>query len=1131
MKSSSNHRIATVCMALGLLGGGAFGIGVPSMSAAPAPAVAPAETVSGTVTDASGEPLIGATVIVKGTSTGTATDLDGGFTLKNVTGKTLVVSYVGYKTKEVPVGADLKIVLDEDNSTLDELVVVGYGVQKKGSLTGAVSSVDDKVFADKGTTTNPLADLQGQIPGMTVTRGSTAPGREGWNFKIRGEASVNNTSALVIVDGVPGGLDDINPDDIENISVLKDASASIYGARAAGGVVLVTTKRGSKTGKKPTVSYSGNVTWKVSDPQVQWMNLKQWATCIEEVMYNEGISSGTLSTFTNVGSFPYAAIYAMKMRDPQFMGTVQSYAALGGNADAINDIGFIDSDQYSDTFGNAFAQSHSLGVSGGNDVVRYNVSLGYMYDGSPLQFGITEKSHRYTARANNDFKIAKWFDLSTTISFARRDNTFPLNNPSGINGNPPGSPIFTSDGEHAFGWLNNYSDVAVAKLGGGKRQIYNETVVNVRPTFHIIKGLDLMGTVGYTVKDWVNKETMYKNYMYNWDNEKIETMVRPTDNRFTRFNASALYQLYQGYLNYMTDFGTNGDHNLTAMLGASYEKESKEESESKLLNLADGFLHSLSSSYNPETSKVEFKDDKWTTALASYFGRINYDYQGRYLIELLGRYDGSSKFIRGKKWKGFFGVSGGWRISDEKFMRDITWLNDLKIRASYGETGNQEGIGRYDFIGNIATSVNGSNTTTAGIFGPTGSASALQTLWQSNVISRDRTWEVVKNTNIGLDFSFLRGRLSGSFEYFWKENDNMLVGVTYPGVFGVDASTTPKTNSGTLKVNGWELQLNWRDRIGEVSYNVGLNLSDAKNKLISMPNASTASQNAITKYREGYELNSMFGFEFVKLIENQAELDAYKAMVDAADGQSLGVDTSIMGIGDAMYADLDGDGNIDYDDIKLLGTTNPRYNYAVNLGANWKGLDINLVFQGVGEAKLIRDVTTLTAPGRNIYQIQGGQWYDKTWGYNLGEDPRMVGQEIPYFNVGADGNLVATTVTTSASDYRVAHNDPYNCVPRWHRSMTAYNYLYSDAWYRLQNMAYCRLKNLTVGYTLPSEWTSKIGIEKVRLYFTGTDLFTIHFNKDKTDPENMDKNPLGGNSGANAYPFYRSYTIGLNLTF
>lgn len=1115
-------------VALIILGGGVPGLLSPTVNAAAAPAAATIATVTGTVVDNTGEPLIGATVMVKGSSNGTATDIDGNFTLKNVEGKTIVVSYVGYKTKEVAAAPELKIVLEEDNSTLDELVVVGYGVQKKGSLTGAVSAVDEKAFADKATATNPLADLQGQIPGMLVTRGSSAPGREGWEFKIRGEASVNNTSALIIVDGVPGGLSDINPEDIENISVLKDASAAIYGARAAGGVVLVTTKRGSKIGKKPTVTYSGNLTWKVSDPQVEWMTLQQWANCIEETNYNAGYSAGTLNPFSRIGAFPYAAVMIMKRNDPQFMGTVQSYEALGGNADAISDIGFLDVDQYRATFGNAFAQSHTLGVSGGNDVARYNVSLGYMYDGSPLQFGIKEKAHRYTARANNDFKIAKWFDLSTTISFARRDNTYPLNNPSGVNGNPPGSPIFTSDGQHAFGWLNNYSDVAVAKLGGSKRQIYNETVVNVRPTFHIIQGLDLVGTVGYTIKDWINKETQLKNFMYNWDNEKIETMVRPNDNRFTRYNRSALYQIYQGYLNYMTDFGTDGVHNMTAMAGASYERENSESTQSKLLNLADGFLESLSSSYNPETSKVEFSDDKWTTALASYFGRLNYDYKGRYLIELLGRYDGSSKFVRGKKWKGFYGISAGWRISDEIFMRDIVWLNDLKIRGSYGETGNQNGIGTYDFVGNIATSVNGSNTTGAGLFGPTGSAIPLQTLWQSNVISRDRTWEIVKNTNIGLDFSLLRGRLSGTFEYFWKTNDNMLVGVTYPAVFGASA---PSTNSGTLKVHGWELQLNWRDRIGEVTYNIGANISDAKNKLVSMLNASNYTQNGITGRREGYQLNSMFGLEYVKIIENEQELEEYKAMVAGADGQALGVDPSILGVGDAMYADLDGDGNIDYDDVKFLGTTNPRYSYSLNLGAQWKGLDINVIFQGVGKSKIIRDVTTLTAPGRTSYQIQGAQWYDRHWCPNLGDNPDMIGQEIPYYNIGPDGTLVQSTVVTVPSDYRHADNDPYTSAPRFDYATTGYNYLYSDAWYRLQNMAYCRLKNLTVGYTLPSAWTQKAGIEKVRVYFTGTDLFTIRSNNDKTDPENMSTNPLGGTSGASAYPFYRSYTVGLNITF
>lgn len=1127
MKLTSMRKSVAVMAALSILGVSGLCLTAASAQAAPAAAVAPEINVEGVVTDVEGEPLIGATVIVKGTTQGTATDVDGRFSLKNVSGKTLVVSYVGYQTKEVPAGANLKIVLSDETSLLDELVVVGYGVQKKGSLTGAVSSVGEGAFADKATTTNPLASLQGQMPGMLVTRGSTAPGREGWSFKIRGEASVNNTGALIIVDGVPGGIADLNPDDIENVSVLKDASAAIYGARAAGGVVLITTKRGSKTGKKPTVSYSGNVTWKVSDPQMQWMNLSQWATYIEETMYNEGISSGTLANFQDVGAVPYAAIYAMKTRDPQYMGTVQSYAAMGGAA-PIADIGFIDSDQYSDTFGNAFSQSHSLSVSGGSDVAKYNVSLGYMYDGTPLQFDIKENAKRFNIRTNNDFYINKWFDLSTTLAFVRRDNTMPLNRPSGLNGNPPGSPILSSDGQHAFGWLDNYSDVGVAKFGGSKREIYQETNVNIQPKFHLFKGLDLVGAAGYTLKNWNNKETQRRNFMYTWDNEMIPTMVRPNENRFTRYNRNALFQIYQGYLNYNGEFGTNGDHSLNVMAGLSYERETSESSQSKILRLADGFLETLNSYKNADGATVEFSDDKYTTALASYFGRINYDYQGKYLVELLGRYDGSSKFTRGKKWKGFYGGSLGWRISQEKFMQNIDWLTDLKIRASYGETGNQNGIGTYDFLGNINTYANASNGSNAGLFGPTGSATTQTSLTQANVISLDRTWEVVKNSNIGLDFSLFRGRLSGSVEYFWKTNDNMLVGVTYPSVFGAGA---PKTNRGKLNVKGWELQLDWRDRVGQVSYNIGFNISDARNKLVSMPNADSYSQSGITGSREGYELQTIWGFHFLKLIENETELADYRGMLEAADGQDLAVDTSKLGIGDAMYADLDGDGNIDWDDVKLLGSANPRYSFALNGAAQWKGFDFNVIFQGVGQNKTIRNRSNLISPSQNIYQIAGGQWYDKTWGYNMGEDPRLVGQEIPYYNVAADGSLTPTTVTTQASDYRTGYNDPYNAAPRWHRSMNAYNYLNSDAWYRLQNLAYCRLKNLTVGYTLPSVWTNKIGIDKIRLYFTGTDLFTIKFTKDKTDPENTSTDIFGGNSGASSYPFYRSYTIGLNITF
>ena len=1081
------------------------------------------KNINGNVKDGTGEPIIGASVLVKGAQTGTVTDLDGNFTINVSNNAVLVISYIGYLTQEISVAGKsvINVLLKEDTELLDELVVVGYGTQRKVNATGAISTVGGQTFVDKGVVSSPIQALQGQVPGMTVSRASTAPGREGWDFKIRGEASVNNTSALVLIDGVPGELNDINPDDIENISVLKDASASIYGARAAGGVVLVTTKRGQNS--KPQASYKGNVSLKVPASTYKWMNMSQWARYTEERVYNNGYIHNNSSRFGQAGAFPYTMIYAMKTMDPRLIGTVQGFADMGGTGAGIRDIGFFDYDPYNDTFETAVSYSHSLSVKGGNENVKYNVSIGYMYDDSPLAYGIEDNSKRYNARANNDFKINQYFDISTSLAFDRRNSVWPLFRPSGSNGNPPGSPTFTKYGG-PYGWENNMNDAAKAKFGGNVFKQTDNFSLSIQPKIHIMKGLDLNLLASLYSKSYFNKE--YQNRI-TWEDYEGEPygFYDPSQNTFRRDARNDIGQNYQAYLNYDTDFATGKTHNFSSMLGTSYEKESSESFVTDMKNFPEALLHSFSE-YDAEITDLTATDAKWDVALASYFARLNYNYNGRYLVELLGRYDGSSRFVKGKKWKPFLGASVGWRISEENFMKEWGFFDNLKIRASYGEVGNQLGIDRYDFVPLINSNVSSGITHGYPLFGAdaTAGSTQTQTYTQRNVVSLDRTWEKIITKNIGLDFAFLDNRLNGTFEVFRRENKNMLVSVVYPAVLG---ATAPKTNHGELRVDGWELSLGWRDKIGkDFAYNIGVNISDAKNKLIAMPNADRVTTlNARTDYLVGYPLRSYWGMRYDKIIENDEELQEYKAKLTGTNAANYLPQKDNVSIGDAKYKDVNGDGYIDYDDIDYLGDATLRYNYGINLDFAYKGFDLGLIFQGVGKANIIRAVDSYVCPGRNFYQVQGAQYYDITWGGQLANDPNMVGENAFFTYMGE-------TVYPTAADYRTPYLNAHKAYPRWSGDTQTYNTeIYSDAFWRLQNMAYCRLKNLIIGYTLPKSIARKLNIEYLRVNFTGTDLFTISFNRDGTDPENMSQNVFGGTNGSAAYPFSRTFSFGIDLTF
>lgn len=1069
-------------------------------------------TVRGKVTDNTGLGIIGASVVVKGTSHGTVTNFNGEYVLSvNPTNATLVVSYVGFKSQEFALNGRTvaNFVLSEDAELLDEVVVVGYGTQKKVNVTGSIASVDEKAFTDKGAVSNPLQTLQGQIAGMTVSRSSSsAPGREGWSFNIRGNASINNTSTLVLIDGVPAGINDINPDDIQSMDVLKDGAAAIYGSRAAGGVILITTKRGKA--QKPKVTYRGNVDYKMSRSQYEWMSMSQWAHYVEETSANDNNIDG--STFLGAhGAFPYNMLHAMKTMDPRYINTVQNYREMGGTTSGINDIGFMDYDLAKATWGNYINHSHSIQVAGGSETATYNLSLGYMHNGSPLKWG-DDESKRYNVRLNTDFKINKWLDIAANMAYERRNTVYPSLRPSEINGNPPGSPLQTKTGQ-AYGWANNTNAPMRALLGGSTFRNVNSFTINLQPTVRLSKNLNFIGQIAFNPWDTFDKNYENRIQWYDYNDVPYATQISPSTNWMRRDAKTVLKENYQGYFEYKNTIAS--DHALAVMLGASYEKERAESFGVRSNSLSTSDIHSVASTLT-DASTVTPTDAISVWALGSYFSRINYGYQDKYLIEVLGRYDGSSRFLEGYRWKPFYGTSIGWRMSEETWLKDAVVFDNLKIRASYGEAGNQNGIGIYDGYALINKNVSSGVTHNFPIFGPdaTSGAAVTQTLTQANVVALDRTWEVIKTTNIGIDFAVLNNRLSGSLDYFWKLNDGMLVSVVYPTVYG---ATAPSTNSGEMQVQGWEIAFNWRDRIDQFHYYLGFNLSDNWNKLTKMENATVKNTNAITNTLLDYQTGTFWGLGWEKLIETQEELNAYKEMLANADGTKLPSYTTV-NIGDAKYRDLDGDGDVDYDDRKLLGDNSLRYNFSFNAGGEYKGFDVSVVLQGVGKSTIVRNSdNAISAPGRNTYQNQGATWWGRTWS-TIGENQAYANATFDYFGV------------QTPPVFQAVNKDPM-AVPRWSKTQHNYNWLYSDAWYRTQNGAYMRLKNLTVGYTLPKSMTQRLSVEKLRLNFTGTDLFEITRTEDGWDPENTSQDPFGGTIGSVAYPFARSFAVGVDITF
>ncbi len=1018
------------------------------------------QAVTGQVTDEIG-PVIGATVIVEGSTVGTQTDFDGKFTINAPEGTAIVVSCMGYKDVRTTLSQNMTVTLSEDATLLEEVVVVGYGVQKKETLSGAISVVKDEQLQNKGSLSSPLQALQGQVPGVIITRSSSAPGDESWSMSLRGASSKNNTEPLVIIDGVAyesiNEMRLLNPSDIQSMSFLKDGSAAIYGSRAAGGVVLITTKAGAKGRAK--VEYTGSVSLKTVGLMPELMTLDEWSSAVMQALENDGTVDHTWYKYAQLAQ-QYKGMYI------DLMTTANPYGTTAFTD--VSDFVFDDRVNWlNDLFGNSWSTTHNLSVSGGSEKVSYRVSAGYLYDGSPLKYG-NNNNQRYNIRVNNNFKITDWLSLESMISYNRQEQVAPTNVGAvlTINTPMPGLPMFTKEGK-PYGWGTWASPAARAEYGGDNK--LRVSAINISETFkaNITKWLDFSLNLGYNTssseRSKVNRSIDYYNYA---GTKKVLTNPTASDTYYNQTASHTDFYSVTGYLNGHHSF--NQVHNLSVTLGGQYEFRDYSRFGVEGKDIQD-CLDVVNGSGEIKLSDVS----KTQWAIASVFARANYDYRERYLLELNARYDGSSKFQPENRWKFFWGGSLAWRIGKEEWLKDARWLSELKLRLSYGEVGNQAGIDNYDGV--LLYKPNSNNGALVG----SGLLSTITT--NGKLISLTRQWEKIQDYNVGLDFGFFDSRLVGTVEGFMKHNDNMLVNIDYPSVIGDSA---PTTNSGKFKAWGYEGQLQWRDHYGDFSYNIGGTFTFARNRLVDLGGSANIKAGEYVSNREGYPLNSLFGLRYGGKIQNQEQLDAYISKY--YEGNGIGMPSELR-LGDNMFVDENKDGRLDENDYVYLGSDTPEIQYSFNVGFAWKGLDLSIVFQGAANRTVFNGVNNWTVPMRALYTNTTNQSVGNVW------SPAT-----------PDGHYPSYTTKSNINSYN------YQCST-WSAS----------------NGAYIRLKNVSLGYSLPDKlFKDGKGVSACRFYFTGADLWEYSQIQDGWDPE-AKSNP----STTSRYPFLRSFTFGVNLSF
>lgn len=1012
--------------------------------------------VSGIVKNNNGVPISDVSVMIKKTSKGTTTNASGNFTISAQQSDVLVFSFTGYTTLELPVkGQSFKeVVLQQSNSTLSDVVIVGYGTQKKTDISSSVSTIDKKDIENRPVN-NAVQALQGLTPGLVVTRSSGQPGSEGWNINIRGFASLNGTNnPLLIVDGVEyADLTLINPDDIASISVLKDASAAaIYGAKAANGVLLITTKKG--VSGKAVVNYTG------------MYQIKQPINLPNPLPFNEDATIQNIANVNNGGSPGYSDAQIAQFKDPNisFIPDDPSRLYYYGEINYVKKV----------VNKNFNTSSHNVSVSGGNDKTKYYIGLGYIDNNGMLKVG-PDANKRYNARVNLTTKFNNIFSLDSRLSFTQNKIESAAGSVTGdygllynIYNLRPIYPIY-APGSDDKKYLSSNQTYATLKDGGYNN--YNQNILDAVFTLkaeNLARGLVL--SVNYSPHlEQDNRDIFNKTVpLYSWDFPTQNFIQSAFVNQSNSISKSRITQ--SSYTsNALADYSIDaGDNHFHVLGGFQYQYYDYNLISAIQNNLVNNNLPTLNYTTNSTLPVNYVADNIQANAWVSYFGRFNYDYKNKYFVEATVRNDASSRLAPGHQAQTFPAFSAGWRLSKESWFRSsVPFVNELKIRGSWGKLGNAQ-LGQYPWQQNyLSTSILNN-----GVY-PFNNA-ATTYIYQGALPSPGLGWETVTTTDLGLDFTLLNNRLSGSFDYYKRVNNNMLISINLPAVLGVTPSTT---NAAAMQTVGWDASIGWKDRIGKVTYNVGANLSDNVNKITKYL-GNVVYGEGLNVALPGNPINSIYGYNSLGYFQNDDDV--------TKSPKQFG--TTKQGPGDLKYEDVNGDGKInggtgtpdDHGDLVYLGNTSPRYNFGVNLGAQWKGFDLSVFLQGTGKRSII------------IYPTEAIPFV-QSWRYPL-------------------------------DNYRNNYWTPDNPNAQFPRPIAGggTNTRISSAF--VQNGAYIRLKNLQLGYTLPESVLSKIKVQKIRVFFSGQDIWTTTKMWYKYfDPESP-------NNVSYAYPYFSTYAFGLNVT-
>ncbi len=980
--------------------------------------------IKGTVTDAANKaPLPGATITVPGTPVGTTTDNNGHFTLRLPAGAgKITVSMLNFlsQTLDVTPGQTVEIALATNTRDLEETVVVGYGRQRKKDLTGAVATISAKDVG--GRQTLKVSDaLQGAVAGVSVTRSSGSPGG-GSSILIRGITTIGTNGPLVIVDGVPvSSVDNVNPNDVESLSVLKDAaSAAIYGSRGAAGVILITTKRAG-TGR-PSLEYNYEYGVQKATALPEYVGPQEYMRYFNEQAMNDGAASGAYAQ-------PFIDSYLDSNRvNPDMFPITDWQKTLLRHKTAPR-------------------QRHEIVFTSGTDKLKTKASLGYSKAGA---FYDNYSFDRYLLRVNNDLQINAKLSAGLDIFYKRSQEKTPNANPIYESRIMPGIyDDYYNDGRYAIS-KDGRNPAAQLYKGGFGRDLYSQIGGRLLFNYKPIEGLTLTAQVAPTfdMDKFKSFSTQIKFTNPDGTPSTVVNQPRTVLGESRNENIAINGQLLANYT-----LSLKGGHEIDVLGG--YE-ENYNQSES-LSAGRSGFP--LTSFPYLNAGSIELRTNSGSaseSALRSYFGRAKYAYKGKYLLQGNLRYDKSSRF--GKAYRGalFPSVSAGWSLSEESFLKGVKWLSFLKVRGSWGEAGNER-IGNYPYQATLDF--------TNALFYQAGAVIPLSGAGQQVYAVNNISWETTRTTDVGIDAAFFDSRLNLSAGYFKKTTLDILLPLDIPLYIGYDK---PNQNAGTLHVNGWELEMNWRDQIGKVRYSIGANLSDARSRIGDLKGTEFRGDQII---RNGSEYNEWFGYVSNGLFQTAEEVAA---------GPVNGANTKP---GDVRYVDMNKDGVITPDDKVLLGGALPRYLYGGNLRADYMGFDFGLTFQGVGKK--------LSRPGTDIVQ---------PFAEAFGNVPKEMEGKFWSKNNSAEQNKQAV-------------------YPRLSRTSNGNNYALSDYW--LRSGAYFRLKNLTLGYTLREQLLKSAGVQSLRIYLSANDFVSFSKLPKYLDPE----------AGSYSYPIVATYMIGAIVKF